>query len=325
MRAVIIEAGKVSVAEVPVPELLPGYCLIQTLVAGICNTDLELQRGYYNFRGIPGHEFVGRVVRDDSSTLLGHRVAGEINLRCGHCSFCARYEGNHCPNRTVLGILNHPGAFAEYLTLPAENLHVLPESISDREAVFAEPLAAAWHISEQVPIQQGQRVAVLGDGKLGLLAAQAMKAAGAAVTLFGRHERKLDLAREWGILIGSSDNAKKFPVVIECTGSTAGLEQAVNMTEPLGKLVMKSTVHEDVTIAMAAIIVNEITLIGSRCGRFAPAIELLQDKKVLVEKMIDEEYSLDQAPEAFSRAAERGTLKVILKLGNEETPLRATR
>ena len=252
------------------------------------------------------------MVASDEPKLINQRVVGEINLACGYCEFCLQNEARHCTNRTVLGIVKHPGAFAEYLVLPNANLHVLPHTVSDRDAVFIEPLAAAWHIAEQVAIKAGDPVAVLGDGKLGLLIAQAMKAAGAEVVLYGRHERKLQLARSWGVRAGEAGTAT-YSVVVDCTGSAEGLRQAVQMTKALGKLVMKSTVQEPVSIDMAPVIVNEITLIGSRCGRFEPAIDLLARKKVFVEEMIDNEYSLAQAPDAFAKAAEKGVLKVLLR------------
>lgn len=312
MRAATLKAGRVTVMEAPLPAPPFGYALIRVLATGICNTDLELQRGYYSFEGIPGHEFVGRVTAGGSSSLIGQRVSGEINLACGQCDFCLTGQERHCAARTVLGILGHPGAFAEYLTLPEANLHVLPDTISDREAVFIEPLAAAWHIAEQIQLKPQEPVAVLGDGKLGLLVAQALAVAGAPVTLYGRHERKLRLAAAWGVAIGISD-AEKYPIVVDCSGSAAGLEQAIRMTRPLGRLVMKSTVQDAVKLDMAPVIVNEISLIGSRCGRFEPAIELLASKKIDVEDMIDAEYPLEQAAEAFAKAAEKGVLKVLLR------------
>ena len=201
MKAVRLDSGQVSVEEVPNPQRLPGFALIRTLAAGICNTDLELQRGYYQFRGIPGHEFVGQVLESDTSNLVGCRVAGEINLFCGHCDFCAIGLGRHCSDRSVLGIVKHPGAFAELLTLPDQNLHVLPASISNEEAVFIEPLAAACEILDQVVLPAGEKVAVLGDGKLGLLIAQVLHAHSAQVTLFGHHSHNLALASARGISV----------------------------------------------------------------------------------------------------------------------------
>ncbi len=315
MKAVCLDSGQVSVEELPDPQRLPGFALIRMLSAGICNTDLELQRGYYGFRGVPGHEFVGQVLESDSTELVGHRVAGEINLACGHCDFCAIGLGRHCSNRSVLGIVKHPGAFAELLTLPNQNLHIIPSGISDEEAVFIEPLAAACEILDQVALPPGEKVAVLGDGKLGLLVAQVLHAHDAQVTLLGRHSNKMAIASAHGIAVSTSDvhPGGYFPLVVECTGSAAGLHTAIRMVRPRGTVVMKSTVHEKVNIDTAPVIVNEISLIGSRCGRFQPAIQLLQDRKIDVRPMLSAEFPLEQALAAFAEAARKGVLKVLLR------------
>jgi threonine dehydrogenase-like Zn-dependent dehydrogenase len=313
--AVSLDSGQVSVRETAVPARQPGFALIRMLVAGICNTDLELQRGYYNFSGTPGHEFAGEVVEADNSSLIGKRVVGEINLACGRCEFCSIGLGRHCPNRTVLGIVKHPGAFAEYLTLPENNLHAIPDEIPSEQAVFIEPLAAACEILDQVHIPRGEAVAVLGDGKLGLLIAQVLHARGARVTLYGRHEHKLKLVRKIGIEtpIAEERSRAAFPFVVDSTGSTAGLAEALAMVRPRGTVVMKSTVHDSVAMNTAPIIVNEITLVGSRCGRFEPAIEMLRRRKVDVTGMLSAEHSLEEAPAAFREAAQRGVLKVLLR------------
>ena len=315
MLAVHLDSGRVTVQKTERPTRLPGFALIQMLVAGICNTDLELQRGYYGFSGIPGHEFAGRVIEADTAGWIGQRVAGEINLACGHCDFCAIGLGRHCPNRTVLGIVQHPGAFAEFLTLPEANLHILPSNIPDEQAVFVEPLAAACEILDQVRTPPGEHVAVLGDGKLGLLIAQVLHAHGAHVTLFGHHEKKLQIARQAGI--GTSQQQQHprgaFQLVVDATGSAQGLKQAIAMTRPRGTLVMKSTVHGEVPVDTAGIIVNEITLVGSRCGRFEPAIELLSAGKINVASMLSSEFPLRDAPAAFAEAVRPGMLKVLLR------------
>ncbi len=298
--------------EVDVPSRPPRFARIRMRVAGICNTDLELQRGYYGFAGIPGHEFVGQVVEADTAALMGRRVVGEINLACGHCAFCAVGLGRHCIERTVLGIVKHPGAFAEYLTLPEQNLHVVPDHVSDEQAVFTEPLAAACEILEQVSVPKGGEVAVLGDGKLGLLIAQTLLAHGARVSVFGRHDEKLRIAERAGATVSLVTDGS-FPMVVESTGSAEGLRQAVGMVRPRGTIVMKSTVHNEVSIDMAPVIVNEISLIGSRCGLFGPAIELLSAGKIDTAAMVDSEFPLSDAPAAFAKAAERGTLKVLLR------------
>src|SRR5580658_8473832 len=245
MLAVHLEQGRVKVRSQPLPRVAAGFARIRLLAAGICSTDLELRRGYYGFRGTPGHEFVGEVTQAEDATWAGSRVVGEINLACGKCEWCARGLGRHCPTRTVLGIVNHPGAFREFLTLPLRNLHRVPETISTDQAVFVEPLAAACEILDQIRISKGERIAVLGDGKLGLLIAQVLHASGADVHLFGRHPGKLRIAEEAGI---STERASKklperaYPVVVDATGSAKGLSAAIAMCEPRGTVVMKSTV-----------------------------------------------------------------------------------
>lgn len=315
MIAVNIQNKSVSIQDVPLPVRPPGYALLRTLLAGICNTDLELQRGYYGFTGTPGHEFVAEVVEADDVSWIGKRVVGEINLACQRCDWCKRGLQRHCPNRTVLGIVRHPGAFAEYLTLPEENLFEVPDGVSTEDAVFIEPLAAACEILDQVDIDAGEPVAVLGDGKLGLLIAQVIASRSALVTHFGKHESKLSISKERGIATSTSRDAyaQRFRVVIEATGSSSGLEQAIAMTQPRGMVVLKSTVHDKVSFDLASVIVNEITLVGSRCGRFSPAIELLADKRIDVKPMLSCEFALADATPAFEKANESGILKVILR------------
>jgi alcohol dehydrogenase len=315
MLAVHLENGRVEMKRRPKPRRTEGTALIRVLYAGICNTDLELQRGYYGFRGTPGHEFVGEVEDADDPSLIGRRVAGEINLACGRCEWCDRGLGRHCPRRTVLGIVKHPGAMAEFLALPERNLHIVPRAISYEHAVFIEPLAAACEIFEQVRIPRGERVAVLGDGKLGLLIAQALCAYGAQVIHFGRHKEKLRISAAAGAhteITKSKLPAAEFEFVVDATGSASGLPQAISMTRPRGTVILKSTVHGMVSIDTAPAIVNEITLVGSRCGRFEPAIKLLASGKVDVESMISERLPLSEAPRAFAAAAQRGVLKVLL-------------
>ncbi|HEX5229318.1 MAG TPA: alcohol dehydrogenase catalytic domain-containing protein [Bryobacteraceae bacterium] len=314
MVSVCLENGKVLVRNQARPRRPEGFALIRLLYGGICNTDLELQRGYYGFHGTPGHEFVGEVVEADDRGWIGQRVVGEINLACGKCKWCARGLGRHCPTRTVLGIVKQPGAFREFLTLPVRNLRRVPRAIADEEAVFVEPLAAACEILDQVNIPRGASVAVLGDGKLGLLASQVLQASGAQVHQYGRHKEKLRIAQQLGV---TTEIAKKLPsakyeFVVEATGSAEGLRQAVAMTVPRGTVVMKSTVHGLVSIDTAPVIVNEISLVGSRCGRFEPALKLLASHKVRVDAMISEVLPLKRAPEAFRMAQKRGVLKVLL-------------
>ncbi|MBV8845040.1 MAG: alcohol dehydrogenase catalytic domain-containing protein [Bryobacterales bacterium] len=316
MLAVHLENGRVEVRREPLPRVPRGFARIRLLSAGICSTDLELQRGYYGFHGTPGHEFVGEVTAAEDTGWIGKRVAGEINLACGACEWCARDLGRHCPNRTVLGIVKHPGAFREFLTLPVRNLHIVPSSISNEQAVFIEPVAAACEILDQVRVLAGAPVAVLGDGKLGLLVAQVLRARGARVHVYGRHREKLRLIEGDGIsteVIGKALPERAWPMVVDATGSAEGLRAAVALCQPRGTVIMKSTVHGLVKIDTAPAIVNEITLVGSRCGRFEPAIRLLSSGRVKVDRLISDRFTLDQAPQAFRKAATKGVLKVLLQ------------
>ena len=315
MIAVHLERGRIEVRQVPKPGRPPGFALIRLLAAGICNTDLELQRGYYNFAGTPGHEFVGNVVEADDPSLIGRRVVGEINLACGVCEWCRKGLGRHCGSRTVLGIVKHPGAFSEYFTLPERNLHVLPDEISTARATFTEPVAAACEILDQVVIPPAAEVAVLGDGKLGLLVVQVLLARGIGVHVYGRHAKKLWIARQSGAETYVTDRlpASRYDWVVEATGAPEGLRQAVLMTRPRGTLIMKSTVHGTVALDTAPVIVNEISLVGSRCGRFEPALELIAGGKLRLDEMISDRFPLAEEASAFERAAEKGILKVLLE------------
>jgi threonine dehydrogenase-like Zn-dependent dehydrogenase len=321
MLAVHLEKGRVSLRNIRRPQRPEGFALVRLLLAGICNTDLELQRGYYGFSGIPGHEFVGEVVEADNANLPGRRVVGEINLACRKCDWCRRGLARHCPNRTVLGIVQHPGAFRELLTLPEANLHIVPDSISNDEAVFVEPLAAACEILDQVDIPEGAEVGVVGDGKLGLLVAQLLSTWRMNVHLYGRHRSKLRIAERAGVQTVQIKTAgTKMPLsvydwVVEATGSRDGLRQAIHMARPRGTVIMKSTMHGTAAIDTVPLIVNEITLVGSRCGRFEPALDLLRSHSINVIDMISESLPLSQGPRAFRRAAERGILKVLLNAG----------
>src|SRR5215472_12847905 len=253
MLSVHLEGGRVELQETPLPSRPPGFALIRLLCAGICNTDIELQRGYYDFSGTPGHEFVGEVVEADDRALVGRRVVGEINLNCGDCDWCRRNLGRHCPNRTVLGIVKHPGAFREFLTLPERNLHVLPDSIATESAVFVEPLAAACEILDQVRIPCSAQVAVLGDGKLGLLIAQALNAYGFQVHQFGRHEEKLRISERAGVVTNKLKLVPQasFDWVVDATGCPEGLREAVQMVKPRGTVILKSTQHGLVSVDTA--------------------------------------------------------------------------
>jgi threonine dehydrogenase-like Zn-dependent dehydrogenase len=308
-------------ADVPLPPLAPGECRVAVRLAGICRTDIELCQGYAGFRGTPGHEFVGTVI-EGHPALMGRRVVGEINVGCGQCPACLSGLCRHCPERTVLGIRGRSGAFAESLTLPAENLLPVPAELADELAVFCEPLSAALAIFEQLPSHSGTRVLVLGDGKLGLLVSQVCVQRGLLTTLRGRHPRKLALAESWGVQtelssIGESSVSagERYPLVIECTGTPQALAQALRQTAPRGVLVLKSTYAATAAAAVdwSALVVDEIHVVGSRCGRFAPALELLQSGAIDVESLIDDCLPLSQGVAAFAQAGTRGTLKVLLR------------
>jgi len=313
MKALLQKQGKISVQDVPEPQPLEGEALIKVRKAGICNTDLEIVKGYMDFEGILGHEFVGEVV-EASRNWLRKRVVGEINLGCGRCEYCCQGLENHCPSRSVLGIHRKNGAFAEYLTLPLNNLHKVPETIDDQEAVFVEPLAAALEILEQVVIEEQESILVLGDGKLGLLAAQVMKSQTDRVSCAGRHRRKLNILESKGIKTYSSQQAiqGRFDLVVEATGKKEGLKQALCLAKPRGRVILKSTFYDDVNLDVSSIVIDEIQIIGSRCGPFSKALSLLSDKKIDMLEMVDGDFPLDQAPEALALAQNPETIKVLI-------------
>lgn len=323
MKALLIEApNTLSLTEIPEPPLPVGECRVAVKLAGICRTDLELLKGYMGFRGVPGHEFVG-VVTEGPERLIGRRVVGEINVPCDLSKYAqAGFDPRHEPERTVLGILRRSGAFAESLTLPQQNLLTVPDSVSDEEAVFTEPLAAALEIFEQIHVPPGERVLVIGDGKLGLLIAQVFALFGHRVKLQGRHERKLALARRWGVTTrdAGEGTTERFPLIVEATGSPSGFKAALERIEPRGTIVLKSTYAPDALppFGAAKIVVDEIRLIGSRCGRFAPALRLLAQGKVDVRALIDHRKPLAQGVEAFELAAKKGALKVLVQIGEQK-------
>ena len=333
MLSFVVRNGRLKRAWKPLPTLRRGWALVRVRMTGICNTDVEILRGYHNFHGTPGHEFVGEVAEVEGvdtrtrKKWLEKRVAGEINVACSAygykpaCEFCRRGLKTHCARRTVLGIVAHDGAFAEYLALPLENLHVIPASVSDERAVFIEPLAAACQILEQIELRDYRTAAVLGDGKLAQLIGMVLDRAGCRVTLYGKHDRKLRLAREAGLntckVKGDSSDQKRlkesYRLVVEATGSPTGLILAQQMTEPRGTMILKSTFHGTAAVETWPIVVKEVTVLGSRCGPFRRAVELLRSGKVDPRVLISRTFSLNDAAKALAYAQKRGVLKVLLK------------
>ncbi len=308
--------GTVALRDVPPPTLAPGDALVALRLAGICGTDLEITRGYKGYRGTLGHEFVGEVLRCPSAPQwVGRRVVGEINLSCGSCERCTTGLRNHCATRRVLGILDHPGCFAEQFVLPAANLHAVPDAITDEQAVFTEPLAAAFRIFEQVPLTPAMRVAVIGDGKLGLLVVMALRAREIPVTALGRHPRKLALVAGPAVRTATTDSppAERFDVVVEATGARDGLALALSLVRPRGTVVLKSTVHGAIELPTAPLVVDEIHLVGSRCGPFDVALAAMVDGLVDPRPLIDARYPLSNAAAALAHAHRPGTLKVLLE------------
>jgi threonine dehydrogenase-like Zn-dependent dehydrogenase len=316
MDAVWLEDGLVSVRRVPAPEPPAGEALVRVLRAGICNTDLELIAGYYPFRGILGHEFVGRV-EAGSQALVGQRVVGEINAVCRRCPECLAGRSNHCQQRTVLGILGRDGAFAELLTLPAANLHLVPPQVSDDAATLAEPLAAALQVQEQVVFRPGDRVLVVGPGKLGQLIARTLALTECSVTVLGRRREALALLEDHGLPTIRPDLLveRTFDVAVECTGNAEGFELARRALRPRGTLIMKSTYRGALTFDPASLVVDEITLVGSRCGPFPTALAVLASGRLEIEDLIVGRYPLASAAAALEHAARPGALKILLDIG----------
>jgi threonine dehydrogenase-like Zn-dependent dehydrogenase len=350
MKALRVENQRLSLADVPQPRV-DGEALVRVRLSGICNTDLEIARGYAGFQGTIGHEFVGVIEslpdvsearasarasqpgnaslsaapsglpawgpRRDGLLTSGQRVVGEINAGCGVCDLCRAGDPRHCAERTVLGIVGRDGAHAEFLKLPLVNLLPVPDEISDERAVFTEPLAAACGILERVEITEDRHVAVVGDGKLGLLCAQVLKTTGAPVTLVGKHQSKLEIAARRGIetitVAQAQSRSREFDLAVEASGSPAGFRLALELLRPRGVLVLKSTFHGTTEIDAAPLVVDEISVIGSRCGRFVPALELLKTNAVNVESLISEEFPLAEGVQAMERAGAAGVLKILLR------------
>ncbi|PYT00487.1 MAG: alcohol dehydrogenase [Acidobacteria bacterium] len=317
MKALRMSSSGVAVEDVAKPEI-NDEALVRVLKSGICNTDLEIARGYAGFNGTIGHEFVGVVESSgDRPELVGKRVVGEINAGCGKCERCVAGDSRHCPSRTVLGILGRDGAHAEFLRLPSRNLVQVPDSVSDNAAVFAEPLAAAFGIGEQVEIGPETRVAVVGDGKLGLLCAMTTALRTNAIVLIGKHPEKMSIAGKRDIetvkLGTEAALAQSFDVVIEASGSESGFATALDLIKPRGKIVLKSTFHGTPKWEAARVVVDEITIVGSRCGLLAPAIDLLASKSVNVDDLVSDEYRLDDGVAALEQAGRMGVLKIFLR------------
>ena len=320
MKAVVFdkELKLVNDYEKPIPK--KGEALIRVTLAGICNTDYEITKGYMGYKGVLGHEAVGVVeeINDEDQSLLGKRVVPEISYGCKKpdCPYCAEKLYRHCPDRHTLGIWRKDGVFAEYFTMPLEVLFEVPANVLDEQAVFVEPLAAACEITEQLHIKPFEKVIVLGDGKLGLITALTLNAQNIDVTLVGKHQNKLDIAKAQGVktsLLQDFPIEKKYDVVVEATGSVSGFETSIALTKPRGVLVLKSTVATGKELNLAPIVIDEITVLGSRCGQFGPALRLLKSEKIDFSPLISAKYDADNAIEAFEKNKQKDTLKVLLK------------
>lgn len=317
MKAVVFDDGLKLDKNYPMPVPKEGEALIKVHTIGICNTDYEITKGYMGYKGVLGHEFTGVVEKASDKSLIGKRVVGEINCGCGKCEYCAQGLERHCFNRSTLGIWQREGCFAEYVALPEKNLLEIPENVSDNEAVFVEPLAAALEILEQIHIPPYKKVIVLGDGKLGIIIALALNAAGLDITLVGKHEEKLKLAKDQGVktkLLSELKIEKVYDYVVEATGSITGFETSMALTKPRGTLILKSTIAASKEFNFAPIVIDEITVLGSRCGQFAPALRLLESKRIDLNPLITDIYKIDDSIEAFEKNKEKSSVKVLVKV-----------
>ena len=314
MKALWLENNEISLRDVPQPHK-QNETLIKIRKAGVCSTDLELVKGYYPYTGVLGHEFVGEALETDDASLLGQRVVGEINAACNRCEQCLNGRTTHCENRTVLGIVNRDGTFAEYTNLPSANLHLVPASVPDEMAVFTEPLAAALEIQQQVKIKPTDRVLLIGAGRLGQLIAQTLALTGCDLRVVARHKRQQELLKARGIQTISEEEIQpwRWDIVVEATGSPSGFSLARQAIRPRGTLVLKSTYKGELNINFSSVVVDEINIIGSRCGPFEPALRLMESKQVDPSILIDSEFSLEDALKAFEHAAETGVLKVLVE------------
>jgi threonine dehydrogenase-like Zn-dependent dehydrogenase len=315
MQALWLENNQISLRDIPKPEK-PNEALIKIRKAGICSTDLELVKGYYPYTGVPGHEFVGEVIDAPDASWVGQRVVGDINAVCGTCEACLNGRPTHCENRTVLGIVSRDGVFAEYTTLPIENLHRVPDLVSDEMAVFTEPLAAALEIQQQIQIKPTDRVLLVGAGRLGQLIAQTLALTGCDLHVLARHPYQQNLLTARGIrLITEFDiQPRKWDVVVEATGSPNGFNLARKAIRPRGTLVMKSTYKGDINVNFSSIVVDEVNIIGSRCGPFGPALRLLEKREVDPMGLISAKYKLEDILKGFDHAAQSGVLKVLVEM-----------
>jgi threonine dehydrogenase-like Zn-dependent dehydrogenase len=314
MRALLFDGQLHLRTDYPDPVPMPGESIVKVSLAGICGTDLEITRGYMQYRGVPGHEFVGRVVQSENATLTNRRVVGEINAACGKCNPCIDGMGRHCATRTVLGILGRDGAFAEYLRLPDANLIPLPDAIADESAVFIEPSAAAFEIFDQVHLRHTDRIAVLGDGRLGAIVALALRGEQFAPVVAGRHPVKLKRLAALGLQTQSVDELTPgYDVVIDCTGRSEGLALAIAIVRPRGTIILKSTAAAGVVMNLAPVVINEVSIVGSRCGRFRPAIDALAAHKCDPRTLIDGEFSLADGAAAFAAAADKSKFKILIR------------
>ena len=314
MKALWLENNKIDFRDVAQTRK-PSEALIKIRKAGICSTDLELVKGYYPYTGILGHEFVGEVVEADDVSWIGQRVVGEINVVCNQCEQCLNGRSTHCENRTVLGIVNRDGTFAEYTNLPISNLHRVPASVPDEMAVFAEPLAAALEIQQQIQIRPTDRVLLVGAGRLGQLIAQTLALTGCELRVVARHKHQQNLLKTRGIKIISEEEIQpwRWDIVVEATGSPGGFALARKAIRPRGTLLMKSTYKGEISVNFSSIVVDEINILGSRCGPFEPALRLMESRQVDPTVLIAEEFKLKDALKAFERAAETGVLKVLVE------------
>ncbi|MFQ5604756.1 MAG: alcohol dehydrogenase catalytic domain-containing protein [bacterium] len=318
MKALILN-DTLTLNDLAAPMPKADEALIRVSMAGICNTDLELIKGYMGFKGVLGHEFVGVVQACQHKAWLGKRVCGEINFGCRSCEYCRRGMSRHCPRRTVLGILNQNGAFAEMVVVPVSNLHEVPATVSDESAVFVEPLAAALEILEQCQIQPGHRVGIVGDGKLALLLCQVVKLSGAEILLIGKHANKMALAESFGVKTAPLKQipVKQFDYVVEVSGSPTGFAAAMQALKPRGVLILKSTYNDKLQLDAAPIVIDEITIVGSRCGPFDAAIRLLQQNLVQVQPLVERIFPFHRAVEAIGYAKQNSTLKVLLRMASQ--------